>query len=436
MGWSKSEKNQIMKPILISLAPNNFSDDVQLSLKTICQPGIWSKGKNIDNLEVKFRKYLKLPYIFSFNSGRSALMIGLKALNFPKGSEVITQAFSCVAIPNSIRFAGLIPVFADINKSGFNLDVEKFRQKITKKTKAVIIQNLFGIPDDIKKILNIAKKYNLVVIEDCAQCLGAKIDNQLVGTFGKFSFFSFGRDKVISSTFGGLLATKDLRFAKALKLEYDNLGFPSPSWTFRQLLHPILFSLIVPTYFSGQIGKYSIGKGLVYIMQQLNLLDLPVKKSEKKGFNIADYPKKLPNALAILSSNQFDKLSEFNKKRKEVAQYYYSEIKSIKNVQTISFNKRHSPIFLRFPVLVSNPSQLRKFAIQWKIILGNWYDSVIAPQGSSLGKSGYFAGSCPEAELKSKSVLNLPTYPKMNMADAGRVIKVLKKYYELYGKRN
>jgi len=436
LGWSKSEKNQIMKPILISLAPNNFSDDVGLSLKTLCQPGVWSKGEDIINLEEKFVKYLKLPYVFSFNSGRSALMTGLRALNFPKGSEVITQAFSCVAIPNSIKFAGLIPVFADINKSDFNLDIEDLKHKITKKTKAVIIQNLFGIPDDIKKILNLAKKYNLVVIEDCAQCMGAKIDNQLAGTFGKFSFFSFGRDKVISSTFGGLLATKDPKFASALKTEYDNLEFPALSWTFRQLLHPILFSLAVPTYFSGQIGKYSIGKGLVYLMQQLNLLDLPVKKPEKKGFNISDYPKKLPNALAILALNQLDKLNKFNKKRKEIAQYYYSEFKSIKNVRTVSFNKRYDPIFLRFPVLVSNPSQLRQFARQWKIILGNWYDSVIAPLGSDIKRSGYSMGSCPQAELKSKSVLNLPTHPKMSIEDAKRVIKVLKKYYEFYGKRN
>ena len=75
-----------MKPILISLAPNNSIDDLWLSLKTICRPIIWKKGSYINKLEAKFIKYLNLPYVFSFNSGRSALMVGLKALNFPQFS--------------------------------------------------------------------------------------------------------------------------------------------------------------------------------------------------------------------------------------------------------------------------------------------------------------------------------------------------------------
>lgn len=425
-----------MRTILISLAPNNFIDDVWLSLKIILQPYTWEKGSYIAKLEAKFTKFLKLPYVYSFNSGRSALMIGLKALNFPKNSEVITQAFTCVAIPNSIKYCGLTPIFADVNKNGFNMDVSDFEKKITKKTKAVIVQNLFGIPDDINKIINIAKKNNIIVIEDCAQSLGATVDNQLIGTFGAFSFFSFGRDKVISSTFGGLLATKDKKLSDSIKTEYSKLKFPESSWIFRQLLHPIAFSLVVPTYFSGQIGKFTIGKGIIYLMQKLNLLDLPVKKSEKNGCNIPDYPKKLPNAQARLALNQFAKLNDFNKKRKQIAQYYYSEVKSIKNIQTCKPDIKYQPIYLRFPILVSNPDRLREFSKKWKIILGNWYDSVIAPVGSNISKSGYKKGSCPQAEIKSKQVLNLPTHPRMNIEDAKKVVEVLKKFYEHNGEGN
>lgn len=411
------------KPILTGLAPNNFPDDIFSALLNLLRPFSWKEGKAIALLENQFKKLFAVPYAYSFNSGRSALQTGLKALNLPKGSEVLLQAFSCVVVANSIRFAGLKPVFVDISQDSFSPDIDDLQKKITPKTKAIILQNLFGVPDKIDKIQILAKKHQLLIIEDCAQALGATYKKKKLGQFGKFAFFSFGRDKVISSTFGGMLITGDKNLADEIKTQYQKFNFPDCFWIFKQLLHPVIFSLIIPTYFFLELGKFSLGKGILFILQKTGLLDLPVKKEEKEGKPIKDYPKRLPNALAVLALNQLKKLDKFNKKRIKIAQYYCQKIKNIKSIQ-------RGGIYLRFPLVVDNPVKLMEFTKKRKIILGNWYNSVIAPKGTNLKKIGYKTGTCPWAEKLSQKIINLPTGPKMSIMDAKRIINTLRDFYE------
>jgi len=416
------------KTIAIGLSPNNFFDDTKLAIKTLFSFHKWKKGTFIHLIEKKFKDYFTAPYAFSFNSGRSALMVGLKALDLPKDSQVLLQAFSCVVVPNSIRYAGLKPVYVDIKAGSYSIDPLELEKKITAKSKVVIIQNLFGIPDDLEKILPIVKKHKLILVEDCAQSLGAKHQNKKLGSFGKFAFFSFGRDKVISSVFGGMLITKDKTLAEKIEKIYKGLVFPKNYWIFKQLLHPIAFSIIVPTYSFLKIGKFSFGKGLLFMLQKTKLLDFPVNKKEKQCQIVDDYPSRLPNAQARLSVNQFNKLENFNKKRKLIAQYYSNKLSSIKSIQLPNLSKLDQPIFLRLPILVDNPKALSKFFKSNNIILGDWYDQVIGPKGTSLEKAG-FINDCPEASIAANHIVNLPTYPKLGQNEAAKVVSLLKEFY-------
>jgi dTDP-4-amino-4,6-dideoxygalactose transaminase len=187
-----------IKPISISLSPNTERDDILLAFKLIFQPWKWKRGKQIKEFEDAFKDYLGVRYAVSFNSGRSALMAILNALDLKEG-EVLLQAFTCNAASNPVMWSGLIPVYVDVNDGTFNMDAEDLKRKITKKSKAVIIQHTFGKPAEIDKISEICEMNNLILIEDCAHSLGATHKNQKVGTFGRVSFFSFSRDKVISS---------------------------------------------------------------------------------------------------------------------------------------------------------------------------------------------------------------------------------------------
>lgn len=413
-----------------NLIPNITKEDKLLALKNICWSFSWKEGRAINQLEEKFKEYFKVPCAFSFNSGRSALFVGLQALNLPRGSEILLQAFSCVVVANSIKAAGLKPIFVDIAKNSFSLDLKDLQKKITSETKAILLQNLFGYPDEMEKIQAIAQKNKLIIIEDCAQALGATCKRKKLGLFGQFAFFSFGRDKVISATFGGMLITRNKDLAEEIKKIYRNLAYPDNFWTFKQLLHPLAFSLILPAYFLLRIGKFSLGKGILFLLQKSGLLDLPVKESEKQGVMSSDYPKKLPNALALLALNQFKKLNQFNRKRIKIAQYYYQRLAHINLVQLFRFSKLKQPIFLRFPLMVKNNQALHRFSKDKGIILGNWYDQVIAPKGTNLLKIGYPKGSCPKAEELTKIIINLPTYPKMTPSDARRVIDCLLEFFK------
>jgi len=393
------------KTIASGLAPNYFSDDIFLAVKLLFNPFAWKKGKGLNALKEKFRKYFKIKYVFCFNSGRSALVAGLKALDLPKGSEVILQAFSCVVVANSIKNAGLKPVFVDIGKNSFGLDINDLQNKITSKTKVIIVQNLFGIPDDYKKILAIAKKHKLILVEDCAQSLGASYGNKKLGLFGKFAFFSFGREKVISSTFGGVLITNGDILAEKIEKIYKQLPYPDSFWIFKQILHPIVFSIITPAYFLLKIGKFSIGKGILFCLQKLGLIDYPVSQKEKQGVFNYSFIQKLPNALAVLADNQFKKLEKFNKKRKMLAQYYFKNLKEIKSIQFPEIGKEYQPIFLRLPLRFNEAQKFTKFAYRKNIFLSNWYDNVIAPGDVDLKAVGYLPrrGDSRIAHLRTNS---------------------------------
>src|SRR3989344_3562099 len=128
----------MIKPISISLSPNTEPDDVWLAFKLLFQPWRWQKG----SVEVILQQEFK--YAFAFNSGRSALMAILDSLGIEKGSEVLLQAFTCNAVPNPILWSGLKPVFVDVDKETFNIDVEDLKRKIGPKSRAVIVQHTFG----------------------------------------------------------------------------------------------------------------------------------------------------------------------------------------------------------------------------------------------------------------------------------------------------
>ena len=197
------------KPILISISPNIDKSDVLISLKNLFTPKTWQQGKLTRNLSLRLQKQLRQDHCWLLNLGRNALQLGLEALELNSTDEVLCQAFTCVAVPNAIKFSGAKPVFVDIIKDGFNISISDLTKKITKNSKTLIIQHTFGNPDDIKTIQSICKKYNLILIEDCAHALGASYRHQPLGSFGDLTMLSFGRDKIISSVFGGALLTKN-----------------------------------------------------------------------------------------------------------------------------------------------------------------------------------------------------------------------------------
>jgi len=426
--------NNKFKPISISLSPNVEKDDVALALNLIVRPWFWKQGKGIKELEREIKEYLGVKYAVSFNSGRSALFAILKSLDEKNGNSVLLQAFTCNAAINPILWADLKPIYVDCNKDDFNVDVEDIKKKIAEnpKTKILMVQHTFGMPANMDEVMAIVRQNNLFLIEDCAHSLGAEYNNKKVGTFGNAAFFSFSRDKIISSVYGGIAVTNDDQLGKKLEALQKTFGPASNFWIFQQILHPILLHyIILPVY-----NFLDLGKIFLVASQVLNILSKAVSWKEKRGERPDYFPKALPNALALMALNQFGKLEKFEKHRKDISEFYYKELAAFaeasagqaKFVLPKQFEERKNA-FLRFTVKHKDAHDIIYEA--WhkqNILLGDWYTTVIAPFDTKLEEMHYKKGMCINAERLSKITLNLPTHINISRENTERIVNFLKKW--------
>lgn len=174
-------------------------------------------GKYVDDLEESLAKYLEVKYTVGLTSCTAALHLSLLAAGVEPGDEVLTTPMSFVATTNSIVMAGATPVFVDVEANTGNIDANLIEKAITAKTKAILPVHLYGQMVDMKKIMSIAKKHNLKVIEDSAHALEAQRDNIRPGQLSFGACFSFYATKSITSAEGGAFATNDLNVAKLMK---------------------------------------------------------------------------------------------------------------------------------------------------------------------------------------------------------------------------
>lgn len=341
----------------------------------------------------------------------------MNAFQIGKGDEVIIQPFTCLAVPEVIIWAGAIPRYVDVDKT-LNINPMLLEQSISKKTKAIIVQHTFGIPAQMDLISKITQKHGLILIEDCAHALGTSYRGKKVGTFGDASFFSFGRDKVISSVFGGLAAINNSASAevkKRLTLFHQKLNYPSYFWILQQILHPVMFFFILPTY------NIVIGKVLLVFLQKIHILSFPILNEEKQGKKPEIFPLRYPNGLAILLLNQLSKLIHFNNHRKNIANIYFKKLANNKNI--ILPANIDGSIFLRFNIFINNAEAVRLKAKKMGFLLGNWYHSIIDPEGSTK-LVGYQPKNKFAEESASKS-LNLPTNVGISPKDADNIVYFL-----------
>lgn len=389
------------KPIFTAFSPNVEGDDIMRSLLYFFMPWKWRGGEYGARLEKEFRERFGALHAVLFESGRSALYAILKELRLKQGDEVIIQAFTCVAVPNSILWAGGIPLYADIDPHSLNMSVEDFEKKITPRTRAVVVQHTFGLPAPIEKIMEIARSHNLFVIEDCAHALGVTCGGQLLGTFGDAAFFSFGRDKVISSVFGGLAITNNSEIGSRIKAFQVSLSPAGIFWTAKQIIHPALSAFLRSTHCkcAGRIGRVFLKIALT-----LNIITKTVSGREKRGKKPQWILRKMPNALAAFAWHQLQKLDRINNHRRKVAGRYHVLFPQL-------CAQPHDPeaIYLRFAIRREDARQLIEKAKRKDIFLGDWYRDAIAPSGVDYKAIQYNPALCPEAERAAEEIINLPT---------------------------
>ena len=178
---------------------------------------ISSAGPFVKKFESKFAKRLNAKFAISVSNGTTALQLAFEALNIKKKAEVILPAFTIISCILPVIRCGAVPVLVDSDPITWNMDVNKIEDKITSKTKAIIVPHIYGLPVDMDPLLKIAKKYNLKVIEDTAEALGLKYKNKECGSFGDVSTFSFYANKHITTGEGGMIVTNNKKIAERCK---------------------------------------------------------------------------------------------------------------------------------------------------------------------------------------------------------------------------
>jgi len=271
-------------------------EDIHAVSSAIEKGMFWAIGPHIEEFENGISNYIGGKYCAVFNSGTSALHAVLLAHGIGAGDEVIVPSFTFIATANAPLFVGAKPVFADIEDTTFGLDPEDVKEKITRKTKAILPVHYGGCPCQIRELKEIAAENNLLLIEDAAEAFGAEVDGQKVGTFGDAAVFSFCSNKIITTGEGGAVLTGSKRIYEKLglarshgRLESSNY-FASPEYAdYVELGYNFRMSNITAALGMAQLKKADKiiemrRKNAKYLTKKLSSIDRIIPPSAPKGY--------------------------------------------------------------------------------------------------------------------------------------------------------
>ncbi len=187
-----------------------IADEADACMLAVPRSGAYVLGPNVSALEEEVARYLGMAYAVGVNSGTDALHLAVPALGIQCGDEVITTPFTFAATLEAIQYHGATPVLVDIDPATYNMDPSGIEAAITERTKAIMPVHMFGLPADMPAIMEIARRHELKVIEDCAQSFGAAIGDRRVGSFGDAGAFSYYPTKTLGGIGdGGMVAVHD-----------------------------------------------------------------------------------------------------------------------------------------------------------------------------------------------------------------------------------
>lgn len=198
---------------------HEVKEEIDEAVQRVLESGWFILGKELEQFEEEFARYLGVEHVIGVNSGTDALYLAVKALGIGSGDEVITVSFTVTSTADAVVRNGATPVFVDIDPETYTIDPDQIRKAITDKTRAILLVHLYGHPADMDQIMEIAKDYNLYVIEDTSHAHGAEYKRKKVGTIGHVACFSFYPTKNLGA-YGdaGAVVTNDEELALKLKM--------------------------------------------------------------------------------------------------------------------------------------------------------------------------------------------------------------------------
>ena len=370
-------------------------DDINSVVKVL-KGDYLTTGPIVSEFENSVAKYVGTKYAVAVSNGTAALHMACYAAGISEGDEVLVPAITFAASSNCVLYCGGKPVFIDIDPKSYNIDINKIKEKITSKTKAIIPVDFAGQSVDMDLILKIAEEYNLIVIEDAAHALGSEYKSEKVGSKAHMTEFSFHPVKPITTGEGGVVVTNSKELYEKMIL-------------FRS--HGITRNSELMTENQGP-----------WYYEQIDL-----------GYNY-----RLTDIQSALGLSQIKKLDDFILKRREIVNKYNEAFKELEEIVT-PFENEYSKSGYHIYVLLLNLDKLkcgRKEifeALQAENIGVNvhYLPVYLHPYYKKLG---YKKGQCPVAEDIYNRMITIPLFPSMTNKDVKDVIKAVKKVLNYYRK--
>jgi perosamine synthetase len=391
-------------------------DDCLVALGYLTHPRQLVNGDAIAEFERAFAQKIGVRYAYSFCHGRVGLYGLLCGLGIRPGDEILLQVPTHIVVANAIRYTGARPVYVDCQLENYNIDLEQAEQRITPRTKALVLQHTFGIPVDLDAALDLTHRYGITLIEDCVHALGATYDGRQVGSFGHAAFFSSEETKTISTTMGGMVVTDGPELAARLQ-EFQQ-GCPRPpAWqTFRYILKLVLYHGMTEPH----VHQYM--RAIYEFFGKRNPLPQPTTDEEIYGKHPAAYEQRFSNAQAALGLRQLQRL-ESNVAHRRAMGAAYRKWLSARGFRVPALPAKADPAYVRYPVWVEDTALTVRIA-QRRATLGTWFSSVLE-EAASPACGDYEMGSCPRAEEAARHLVNLPTNPRVSEQDVEAIVSAL-----------
>lgn len=368
-----------------------YFDDNEIKQLKLCLDSKWvTQGPMTEMFEEKFRHYHPSDYAYAVSSCTAALHIAMLALDIGPGDEVIVPAYTWITSASCVEYVGAKVRFVDVRPDTYNIDPLKIEEAITQNTKAIVVVHLFGCAADMDEIMEIAKKHNLKVVEDCACAIGTTYKEKPVGTFGDIGCFSFHPRKIVTTGEGGMCCTKDKRIAEKIA-QLRNHG--------------------------AKVNESNPAYGHPYYMNEYDIV----------GYNL-----RMSDIQAAVGVAQLDKLEELLKDRKKSAQYYKEKLSEIKGIVLFNDDIVYGHTYQSFVITLKDHDiekrnrimdELNKIGIQTR-------PGTIAIHRTifNSNKYGIKAEEYPMACLCEDYSITLPIYPFMERDEQDFIINAIKDY--------
>ena len=359
-------------------------------------------GKNVTEFEKEFAEYVGVKHAISVGNGTDALVLALKAMGIGEGDEVITTPFTFFATAESISAVGAIPVFVDVRKDTFNIDTSKIEDKITKNTKAIMPVHIFGQAADMDEINEIAKKYNLLVIEDACQAIGGKYKGRNIGSLGDMACFSFFPTKNLGCAGdGGMIVTDN-----------DDLA---------------VIARALRTHGSGENGQKAFNL--------LNNIEEKVQTSEGSNDTIYNplkyynyligYNTRLDAIQAAILRVKIREIDKWNSRRREIVEQYNEAFKDWDLVIPVC-DENNQHVYHMY-ILQSEDREGMLSKLKDKGVATGVYYPVPLHLQKVYKDLGYKEGDMPVSEYLSHRTFAIPVYPELNEEQIKYIIECVKK---------